>query len=87
VEALDAHTFNVSWNPPSSQRNGVIRNYLVNLTDAVEGLDYQYLANQTSMTIRELVPHNTYFTQVAAVTIAPGPFSESVYAVTPETGK
>lgn len=84
---MDAHTFNVSWSPPSTQQNGVIRSYTVNLTDAATGLVYQYTANHTSVLIRELVPYNTYFTQVAAVTIASGPFSDSVYAVTPETGK
>lgn len=87
VEAMDAHTLNVSWSPPSMQQNGVIRNYSVNLTEAVTGLGRQYSANITSILIRELVAYHTYFIQVAAVTTASGPFSDSVYAATPEAGK
>lgn len=87
VEVVDAHTLNVSWSPPSTQQNGVIRGYWVNLTVAATGLGRQYTANLTFIIIRELVAYSTYFIQVAAVTTAPGPFSDSVYAATPEAGK
>ena len=68
------------------QQNGVIRSYIVNLTEAATGLVYQYTVNHTSILIEGLVSYSTYFTQVAAVTTASGPFSDLVYAVTPEAG-
>ena len=58
----------------------------MNLTEDATGLVYQYTVNHTSILIEGLVSYSTYFTQVAAVTIASGPFSDLVYAVTPEAG-
>ncbi len=61
--------------------------YLVNLRVVDSGLVNQYTANATSLLIGDLVPYTAYFLQVAAVTIATGPYSEIAYAATPETGK
>lgn len=84
VGVLDAHTLNVSWLPPSSQQNGVIRSYYVNLTQANTQQDYQHVTNNTFIIISNLLPYTAYFIRVTAVTVLPGPFSETAYAATPE---
>lgn len=86
VDVQGPHTLNVSWSPPATQQNGVIRSYTVNLTTSA-GLTRQYVATSTFILIEDLVPYSTYFIQVAAFTVASGPYSETVYAATPETGK
>ena len=86
VDVLGAHTLNVSWLPPSSQQNGVIRSYSVNMTQANTQQDYQHSTNNTSIIIDHLLPYTAYFIQVAAVTVSAGPFSETLYAATPEAG-
>ena len=86
VDIQGPHTVNVSWSPPSSQQNGVIRSYTVNLTTST-GLTHQYIATSTFILIQGLISYSTYFIQVAAFTVASGPYSETAYAATPETGK
>lgn len=87
VDVQNAHTLNVSWIPPTSQQNGMIRSYSVNITMADTGLLHGYISNTTSILIGELVPYSVYFIEVAAVTVATGPYSEIIYAATPEAGK
>ena len=87
VEVHDSHSMTASWNPPNFQQNGIIRTYLINLTVVYEEeATYQYTSNITTIFIERLVAYRTYSIRVAAVTVAVGPYSESVYANTPETG-
>lgn len=87
VEVHDAHSVTVSWSPPSSEQNGPITGYMVNLTQAyVNTLPTQHFSNSTSIYLDELKPYSTYHIQVAAVTIATGPYSDRVYTLIPEAG-
>ena len=80
------HSINVSWSPPHSEQNGVIRQYLVELSKSDMTIVF-YNSSTTSMALTELESHSTYLIRVAAVTIAAGPYSDTVHAFTPETGK
>ena len=87
VEVNDAHSMTVSWSPPSSEQNGPITGFKVNLTLAyVDALPSQHFSNSTSIYFAELTPYSTYHIQVAAVTVAIGPYSDRIYAVIPEAG-
>lgn len=77
---------NVSWQPPLSQQNGLIRMYLLNVSVADSGVITQHRVNDTSVLLDELVPYTTYNIQVAAVTVTLGPYSTNTYSVTPEAG-
>ncbi len=87
VDVLDAHSMNIFWDPPTSHQNGIIRSYTVNISmNYREELSHQHSSNTTSILITDLIAYSTYFVQVAAVTVAEGPYSDSVYAATPEAG-
>lgn len=87
VEVQGPHTINVSWSPPHSQQNGVIRSYSLELTWSDTELVEDFVSNTTSFLLVELVAYSTYFIRVAAVTVAAGPYSELAFAATPEAGK
>ena len=46
----------------------------------------QFTSIATSILITDLIAYSTYFVQVAAFTVAEGPYSDSVYVATPEAG-
>ena len=87
VEVEGPHTVNITWLPPPSQHNGVIRLYLVNVSRIGSAGQLTYNSSSTFLLLADLVAYNTYLVRVAAVTIAPGPYSETVHAATPEAGK
>ena len=76
----------VTWLPPSLEHNGVITGYNINVTLAHSDT-LQYFTNSTSIYLNDLIPYSAYHVEVAAVTIAVGPYSDFVYALTPEMGK
>ena len=78
----------ITWMPLSSEHNGVIIGYNVNITLAyMDSAPVQHFTNSTSLYVIGLVPYSTYHIEVAAVTVAVGPYSNYVYAITPESGK
>ncbi len=88
ITVHDSHSMTVTWMPPSSEHNGVIIGYNVNVTLAYSLLlPVQYFTNSTSFHLEGLTPHSTYHVEVAAVTVAIGPYSEYVYAIIPEDGE
>lgn len=88
VQVHDAYSMRVSWRPPSSEQNGLIIGYTINLTLAyVDILPTQHFSNTTYIYLTGLIPHSTYHVQVAAVTVAVGPYSDLIYAIIPETGR
>lgn len=87
VVAPDSSSLSISWSPPGIlDINGVIRQYIVNVSvmDTLE--HYQYTADNTSLIITELHPYYTYTVYVAAVTISIGPFSSGNTIRTPPNG-
>lgn len=88
MTVIDSFRLHVSWSPPSPNSvNGVIRNYIINLT-VTETLGYrQYSSENTSLVITELHPFFTYTVYIAAVTIGSGPLSFGTSIRMPQYGE
>ena len=90
--ATDSRTLLVTWRPPPEpSRNGIITEYVVNITVMETGEQLQHRASgadTTSLSIGSLHPDYTYTYSVAAVTaIGMGPFSAFRSTRLPEDGK
>lgn len=86
--AISPTTLLVTWEPPpEDSRNGVIRRYTVNITDALTGANRILTSNETQATVTGLHPYYVYWSSVAAETVAPGPWSERAIVEMPEDGK
>ena len=69
------------WEPPPPEHwNGLIREYIVNVTVTEGGGEFQLRSNTTMLIVEGLHPYYTYNCLITAVTLAPGPFSV-VYTV------
>ena len=79
----------LSWSAPvSDKQNGVIINYVVNITEDDSGGKFQESTSSTSLTIDDnLRPYYTYTCAVAAETSSGlGPFSSAISFTTDEHG-
>lgn len=78
-----------TWEPPSpDKQNGIIVEYLINITAANTGETFQQSTAENSLRIDNLKPYTTYLCIVAASTSAGiGPFSTVLSIQTPEDGK
>ena len=79
----------LTWNPPSyEEQNGVIIQYVINVTVQETGERFQLTSTTTSLEVTNLRPYRTYVCIIAAATsVGLGPFSISVTVETPEDGK
>ena len=77
----------LSWSPPpTSQQNGIIREYTVNITE-VETASLTVLSSTTtSLLVPSLHPYYTYECAVSAYTVDNGPYSEVLTVTTSEDG-
>ena len=88
VSNTTANSFLLSWNsPPRSSQNGVIRNYTIILTEEDTGREIETATQRTSELFETLHPFYNYTFQVAAVTVAVGPFSQIRKITTLEDGE
>ena len=69
------------------ERNGIIRRYIINVTELNSGTEYQLENSSTEITIPDLHPFYQYFYSVAAITVALGPFTPGFITEMPEDGK
>ena len=83
------NSFTISWSPPSeSDWNGIIDYYVVNVTQT-DNIS-ETMTNETSstyFTVSGLHPFYNYTYQVAAHTVALGPFSKPQSLITNEASK
>lgn len=85
---LNSTTLLLSWQPPLNQhRNGVIREYRVNITEVESGRHFQNTTTTTSITIPFLHPYYNYLCSIAAYTVGIGPFSSAIRVQMPEDGE
>ena len=85
--AIDSRTIQISWDLPNEEeRNGIIRQYIINITELNSGFQLDLVTNATSILVENLHPHYQYSYQVAAETIAVGPWSEPMLIQMPEDG-
>lgn len=85
-EIASRHAF-LLWNPPILEdQNGVIRSYTLNITEENTGTVFQITTSGTEILLDFLHPAYTYTCAVAAVTIAPGPYSQPLVITTTPDG-
>ena len=91
----------IEWDPPRYEdRNGIIREYIINITDINTGNSWQQAIGNDTVTGEQTAGNNTvttfidtlhpfysYSFSIAARTIALGPFTASVIVEMPEDGK
>ena len=77
------------WDPPlADERNGLITEYVLNVTEADSGDIFQLLSPTTMLVVDILQPFTTYYFIIAASTVVGhGPFSTIVTLQMPEDGK
>ena len=86
--SLGPTSIHLTWDPPELEdHNGEIVEYRINVTEAQTGLMFDYVSNITQITITGLHPYYIYHCTIVAVTVAEGPISTTVTAVTDEAGK
>ena len=85
---VTTNSLTLSWDPPQFDRqNGLIRHYVIYITDFRSGASWEVNVNDTRALIPNLQPFVTYNCSVAAVTIGVGPISESFVIRLPQDGK
>lgn len=87
AEPADPSTLVLHWQPPlSEERNGIIRLYIINVTEQESDVMEQHVSIHQTITIPSLHPYYVYRYSVAAQTVALGPFSEPALIQMPEAG-
>ena len=89
VQATDSQTLVLSWEPPLPEdRNGIIINYTVNITEMETGTQFQLVTVNTTITAFSLHPHYTYsYTAAAETSVGLGPYTTPRAVQMPEDGK
>ena len=87
--ATSSKTSTLTWDPPNFEdRNGIIIDYVINITSAHTNETTEYASNTTTLTLTTLSPYTTYYCIVAARTsVGTGPFSSVLRFQTPPDGK
>ncbi len=76
----------ITWDPPPDDDiNGVIIQYIINVTVVGSGLSFQLASTTTTLNITTLLPYTTYICIITAVTSeGRGPFSAQITLATPQ---
>ncbi len=87
--ASTSRSATITWSPPpADQQNGVIIQYLINVTVVETGVSFQLTSTSTSLTVTTLLPYRNYICIIAAVTsVGIGPFSSRFTLTTPQDGE
>ena len=85
---LSSTAISLTWMPPPlSSQNGIIREYTININELETGNVFQHVSTTTSITVTTLHPYYSYSCTVSAYTVAMGPYTEAVTAMTLEDSK
>ena len=88
ITMITSSSFHLSWTePPLADQNGLIRQYLVNVTELDTGNVFSYTTTETEFTVESLHPYYYYSCSVSAVTVSAGPYSNSQMIQTEIDGK
>ena len=79
----------IFWDPPPSEDiNGLIIQYIINVTVIENGETFLLNSTTTSLNITQLQPYTTYICVIAAVTsVGRGPYSTQLTVITPQARK
>lgn len=87
ISDLESRSFHAHWAPPPiTATNGIIRKYLVNLTDLSSGLERSMESFVPSLEIHSVHPYTVYLLSVSAFTVSGGPYAV-LEVPTPQDGK
>ena len=85
---ITSSSFHLSWiEPLPADQNGLIRQYLVNITELNTGNVFPYTTTETEFTVESLHPYCNYSCSVSAVTVSAGPYSSLQTVQTDIDGK
>ena len=85
--ALTSKSVTISWKALRFEdQNGLIRYYLINVTETDTGSQFQYTSTTIDITLTDLHPYYTYSISVSAFTIAAGPWSDPLVLRTAQDG-
>ena len=88
AEPIDSRSLLLAWEPPlAEEQNGVIQEYLINISVSETGDEFQFRSTNTTLIVEDLHAHYTYSFVISAVTIGPGPYSEVYTVQMPEDGR
>ena len=89
ASVMSSRSANFSWEPPLVHlQNGIIVNYVVNVTVTETEQMLKFSSNMTSLSVATLMPHRTYLCKLAAATsVGVGPYSSPLTLYTPQDGK
>ena len=86
--ALTSTLITIMWSPPPVEHiNGIIDNYLVEVTEVITNNTWVFYAGRmTSINVGPLHPYYTYRCRVSASTTGPGPYTAFFYVNSGEAG-
>lgn len=88
VTTISSSSVSLVWLPPPvALRNGIIREYIINITEVDTGRELVFYSSTSSITISSLHPFYTYLCRVSAFTVEYGPYSANLQFVTLEDGE
>ena len=86
--AVNASVLLIQWEQPAiGTRNGVVRRYLINITEQETGTEEHYYSEDLYITITLRHPFYQYSYTVSAETVGLGPFSLQSTIRMPEAGE
>ena len=85
---IDSSSFFLSWrSPPSEDHNGIIRHYIINITEENTGGMFQIQTFEMHTLLNSLHPFYNYTCIVTAVTVENGPYSMEILTTTLQDSK
>lgn len=86
---VSSTSISLVWDPPgTSDQNGIIIGYVVNVTEVGTGVKFQRSTTTPSLILDSVRPFTTYVCRIAARTVVGiGPYSIAITATTEQAGK
>ena len=82
-----SESLSLSWNPPVFEDiNGIIRRYMISVTEVETGRVFTQHSNTTQATLINLHPFYTYACAIAAETVGLGPYTINLVVQLAEEG-
>ena len=87
VSSKTSRSLTFAWDPPPWDfQNGIIRKYLVNITETASGQLVKYEVTSPELAIDNLHPYYEYIISLSAYTVSSGPSTQMAF-FTDEEGK
>ena len=85
VSSVSSHVIQVKWeSPPKESLNGKLNSFIIQWRSQDDVYNKTVSSEDRSHNITGLTPYTEYNISIAAMTVAPGPFSDETMFKTPE---